>query len=315
MLQWREDLLRTPVLYQPSTLEEARKLKRELGAKAVYAAGGTLLRTLWENGTAALPEALIDLRGVAGLSGIRHEDGHLYIGALTELSACRSHGEIAMASPVLREAARGIAAPSVRNIATIGGNITCGYGDVLPALLVAEAELAVSGPDSSPWVPVAAWLADRWGSAYDPETIVAGVRLPSASACIELGGRRFEVYRKVGRREAFTPSLVTAALVGTIGEDGVLRGVRIAAGGGSSRPHRLEQAEALLEGRRFSAELMSSLCETVHEEYAPSGDAFATGAYKTKTAANLIAAELWRLLHPREHSPEQPVSPGEMASE
>jgi xanthine dehydrogenase C subunit len=299
MLAWQDHPHRSSALYRPATLEEARKLKRDHGGKAVYAAGGTLLRTLWENGTAALPEVLIDLRGIEDLTGIRYDGGRLYIGALTDLSACRSSAEIAAVSPALREAAKVIAAPSVRNLATLGGNLACGYGDTLPALLVAEAELAVNGPASVRWVPVAEWLEDRWSGAYDPEKIVAGVRLPAAAAPGEVG-RRFEVYRKVGRREAFTPSLVTAALAGTAGEGGVLRGVRIAAGGGSGRPQRLGLAEALLEGRRLSAELLPSLCEAVYEEYAPSGDAFATGAYKAKTAANLIAAELWRLLGDRE---------------
>lgn len=306
MLAWQNHPHRQPALYQPATLEEAWKLKRNLGERAVYAAGGTLLRTMWENGTAALPDVLIDLRGIKDFSGIRYDGDQLVIGALTDLSKCRSSAEIAAAAPALREAARGIAAPSVRNLATLGGNLACGYGDTLPALLVVEAELAVFGPSPVQWLPVAAWLADRWSGAYDPETILAGVRLPAAAAPGE-GGRRFEAYRKVGRREAFTPSLVTAALAGFTGEGGVLRGVRIAAGGGSGCPQRLGKAEALLEGRRLSAELLPSLCEAVHEEYAPSGDAFATGAYKTKTAANLIAAELWRLLGDRESSPEQPL--------
>lgn len=304
MLASRNHPHQSPALYRPVTLEEAWKLKRNLGERAVYAAGGTLLRTLWENGTAALPDVLIDLRGIEDLSGIRYDGGQLYIGALTDLSMCRSSAEIAAAAPALREAARVIAAPSVRNLATLGGNLACGYGDMLPALLVAEAELAVSGPAAVRWMPAAEWLAVRWSGAYDPEAILAGVRLPAAAASGE-SGRRFEFYRKVGRRDAFTPSLVTAALAGTAGEGGVLRGVRIAAGGGSGRPQRLGQAEALLEGRRLSAELLPSLCEAVQEEYAPTGDAFATGAYKAKTAANLIAAELWRLLGEREDGPEQ----------
>ncbi|MGG6309657.1 FAD binding domain-containing protein [Paenibacillus macerans] len=302
----RDDIpIITPVLYHPRSLQEAWELKRELGPDAVYVAGSTLLRTQWDAGTATLPKALIDLRGVEGMSGIHADGGEIRIGAMTDMSVCRSSAELEAAAPSLREAARVIAAPSVRNLATLGGNIASGYGDVLPALLAIDAVLDVyDGEAGEVSLPVRDWLAVRWSGEGAPQAIVAGVRIPKAEA--GAGERRYEAYRKVGRREAFTPSLVTAALSGTVGADGLLRGVRIAAGGGSGRPHRLGRAEALLEGGRFREELLPLVYEAVLEEYEAAGDAFATAAYKRKTAANLIAAELWRLL---ERMPEPGSGP------
>ncbi|MBY9080821.1 FAD binding domain-containing protein [Paenibacillus sp. HN-1] len=290
----RRDRLRAPALYRPRNLQEAWELKRTLGDGAVYVSGSTLLRTQWEAGTVSMPEALIDLRGLEGLSGIEEDGEAIRIGAMTDLSSVRRNSLLDRAAPSLKEAARVIAAPAVRNLATLGGNIASGYGDTLPALLAANAELEVYDGAFASRLRTEDWLASRWGGPYSSASIIAGVRISPAEG--PEGSRRFEAFRKVGRREAFTPSLVAVALSGFVGGDGRLSGVRIAAGGGSGRPHRLAKAETLLEGGVLTAELLPQVYEAVTGGFETSADPFATAEYKRKTAGNLIAAELWKLI-------------------
>ncbi|WP_052098254.1 FAD binding domain-containing protein [Paenibacillus stellifer] len=290
----RHARLRAPALYRPRNLQEAWELKRELGDGAVYVSGSTLLRTQWEAGTVSMPETLIDLRGLEGLSGIAEDGEGIRIGALTNLSSLRRSALLDSAAPSLKEAARVIAAPSVRNLATLGGNIASGYGDTLPALLTADAELEVYDGAFASRQCTGDWLASRWGGRHSSASIIAGVRISPAEG--PEGSRRFEAFRKVGRREAFTPSLVAVALSGFIDPDRCLSGVRIAAGGGSGRPHRLAEAEALLEGGVLAAELLPPVYEAVSGGFETYADPFATAEYKRKTAGNLIAAELWKLI-------------------
>ncbi|WP_187355120.1 FAD binding domain-containing protein [Paenibacillus tengchongensis] len=283
----------TPALRQPRSLREAWELKSGLGDRAVYVSGGTLLRTQWEAGTAAVPQVLIDLRKIAGMGDMIEAEGYLTAGSLVTLAACRSSSALASAGPAAAEAARQIAAPAVRNLATLGGNIASGYGDMLPALLVHDAEIAVYDGEFLSVQPVEAWLERRWSGSVPPGELVAGIRLPRR----ETGGARLAICRKVGRREAFTASLVTAALAADWDAGSrTLRGVRLAAGGGSGRPQRLAAAEALLEDAELTHGLLGAVYEAVESGFASYDDPFASEAYKQKTAGNLIAAELWRLL-------------------
>ncbi|MNN63056.1 putative xanthine dehydrogenase subunit C [compost metagenome] len=130
---------------------------------------------------------------------------------------------------------------------------------------------------------------------YSSHDIVATVSIAPIEG-LE-GMRRFEAFRKVGRREAFIPSLVTVGLAGFIDSGGTLSGIRIAAGGGSGRPQRLEEAEKLLEGNCLPEDLLPEVYEAVLRQFEISDDAFVTAEYKKKTAANLIAAELWSQIH------------------
>jgi xanthine dehydrogenase small subunit len=289
----QNEALLPPRLHQPSSLHEAWELKSSLKESALYVSGGTLLRTQWEAGTVPMPSNLIDLGGVEGIGEIRMSEFHLTAGALTTLSECRRNGLLQSTAPAVQEAARCIAAPAVRNLATLGGNISSGYGDILPALLVYNAELVSYDGKFLAVQPLTDWLNDKWGGIRPAADIVTEVRItPFAQESEEM--RRLEVFRKVGRREAFTASLVTVAITASIDAGNLISGVRIAAGGGSGRPQRIYAAEALLEGKVFKDGLLSELYEAVLNGFETYSDPFATDAYKRKTAANLIVSELWK---------------------
>ena len=286
---------RCPEVLRPRDQAEACRMKASLGPDGVFVAGGTLLRTQWEAGAAKMPGALIDLTALPGLDGIAEEEGALVIGPLVRLSAIARAEAVASGFPLLAEAARRIGAPSIRNLATIGGNVASRIGDAVTALLVYEAELLWQTAHRIETVRLEDWLADP-GPA-DRARLLAGIRLRSADADAA-GGRSGRVvggFRKLGRREAFIPALVTVAVLGRLTEDGTLADVRVAAGGGSAVPSRLRAAEAVIEGARVSPEALIRLGEAVAGEYRPAADAFAGAEYRRQAAANLLAAE-WLML-------------------
>jgi xanthine dehydrogenase small subunit len=294
----RDEELLPPGLHQPHSLHEAWELKSALGDSALYISGGTLLRTQWETGTVPMPKQMIDLRKIAGLGDIKLTEFHLTLGALVPLSLCRRNELLRAAAPAVQEAVRCIAAPAVRNLATLGGNVASGFGDILPALLVYDAELVSFDGNFLSVLPLTDWLAGRWGGTKRAADIIAEIRIaPSAQESRE--GGRLEVFRKVGRREAFTPSLVTVAITASIDAGHGLSGVRIAAGGGSGRPQRLKLAEAILEGAVYEEGMLALLYEAVADGFETYSDPFATEAYKKKTAGNLIVSELWKAMNMR----------------
>jgi carbon-monoxide dehydrogenase medium subunit len=131
-------------VWMPTSLEEAWELKEKLGESASFIAGGTLMLTHWAKGLDC-PSYLISLDRVNEVKGWGKElvNGQSYtrLGAGITLNFCRQNKEFF--HPLLVEAARNIAAPAVRNRATIGGNIANGFGDMIPAILVMDAVLTV----------------------------------------------------------------------------------------------------------------------------------------------------------------------------
>ena len=70
-----------PSVWQPTSVEEAMQLKHKWGDDSVLIAGGTWLRTRWENGFSPLPQHLISLGIFSSLSGLTVDShGHIHIG-------------------------------------------------------------------------------------------------------------------------------------------------------------------------------------------------------------------------------------------
>jgi carbon-monoxide dehydrogenase medium subunit len=107
----------------PTTLTEAVGLLTEHAeAEARVLAGGQSLIPLM-NFRLAKPGFLIDLRNVAGLSGIRQDGDVLVIGAMTRMAELERSPEVAVAAPLLAEAVGFVAHAPVRNSGTIGGSL------------------------------------------------------------------------------------------------------------------------------------------------------------------------------------------------
>lgn len=303
-----------PAVWRPRHAEEAYRLKKQFGHDAVYVSGGTLLRTQWENGASPVPGHLIDLSGAAEWKGTGPDIGMFTIGALTTLSVCRRAPQLQARYPLIVEAARAIAAPSIRNLATIGGNISSAVGDSLPALLVYQAQLDWLDDGGERTEALEDWLRRMEDGTAATDSLLLRVRLPqesanpnsnenpSLNAYPEAGGwveekaRSFAYYAKVGRRYSFVPSAVTTALTGVIDGNGRLRRIRLAAGGGKTIPRRYPVAEAQLEGAIADDHAVRLLHGMLMEFYTPAPDPFLTDEYRKRTAANVAASHLWRAI-------------------
>lgn len=286
-----------PEVWQPTTLEEAWIMKQKLGAQACIISGGTLLRTQWESLLRPMPRFLISLESISELRTIQLVDGVLHIGAVASLRECRNNPLIQRYAGILFKAVNSIAAPSVRNLATIGGNIASSIGDTIPVLLAYDAQLHWYTGSGEQVVSVAEWLYSLKKGGYREERILGKISIPindmgSSNASLKV----VSFYHKTGRREAFIPSLVTVAFQGFLGQDGTWCHVRAAAGGGSQPAVRLTRLEEFLDRRRLYASQMNQVMEEVYKDYQGYTDAFASDSYRKQAAANLIASELWTFI-------------------
>ena len=101
-----------------SLLKDSRK-----GRKVAIAGGSDLLGVLKEQILEEYPEVVVDLKTIPGDEYIKETEDGIEIGALTKLADIAKSPLLNEKAPVLAQAARSVATPLIRNVATIGGNI------------------------------------------------------------------------------------------------------------------------------------------------------------------------------------------------
>ena len=107
-----------------SAVEDALELLRAGPGRARLLAGGTDIYGALKAGVHGRDEVLlVDLKRIPGLDGIGEEDGEVVIGALTRLADLARDGLVTTRLPLLAEAARAVASPQLREMATVGGNL------------------------------------------------------------------------------------------------------------------------------------------------------------------------------------------------
>lgn len=108
-----------------ATFDEAVSLLKESpkGKTVVMAGGSDLIGVLKEQILEDYPEKVVDLKTVWGGEYIKQDGDTIEIGALTKLCDIVKSDLLNEKAPVLSQAARSVATPLIRNVATMGGNI------------------------------------------------------------------------------------------------------------------------------------------------------------------------------------------------
>ncbi len=117
------DVMPNMELYQPTQVEEALDIADRLAERGWLVGGGQDTYG-WLKDRAKSADALIDLSGIESLRGIRETADGIEIGALTTLTEIANSSLIQARYSLLSEAAGVVASPQIRNIGTIGGNLS-----------------------------------------------------------------------------------------------------------------------------------------------------------------------------------------------
>jgi len=110
--------------FDAESVKEAISLLKEHEGRASLIAGGTdLLGTLKDEILLEYPEAIINIKTIPGLAGIKEDVQGLNIGALTRLDHIARSSVLKDRYQLISEAAEAVASPEIRNMGTIGGNL------------------------------------------------------------------------------------------------------------------------------------------------------------------------------------------------
>lgn len=117
------DVMPNMELYQPVMLEDALAIADRLGERGWLVGGGQDTYG-WLKDRAKSTDALIDLSAIESLRGVRQDGDTLEIGAMTTLTEVANDPLIRAHFSLLADAAAIVASPQIRNIGTIGGNVS-----------------------------------------------------------------------------------------------------------------------------------------------------------------------------------------------
>jgi aerobic carbon-monoxide dehydrogenase medium subunit len=271
-----------PVDYEaPATVSEAVELLAEhLDEASVLAGGQSLIPLLALR--LAHPAVLIDINGVADLSGVSRTDGWVTIGATTREYAAEESGTIADAVPLLAAALPLIGHEAIRSRGTIGGSLA--HADPaaeLPAVALAlDAQFVVRSRSGMRVIPAADWFEGYLTTSRTPDELLTEVRFPAAGRGTGIS------FQEVARRHGdFAIAGLAASL--TLA-DGVISDARLAFSGVADVPVRATGAEELLVGERPSAELFDEASRQATEDLDPPADLHGSSEYRKKVAAALV---------------------------
>jgi carbon-monoxide dehydrogenase medium subunit len=265
----------------PKTVSEAVELLAEHQDEASVLAGGQSLIPLLAL-RLAHPAVLIDVNGIAELSGVSAANGSVAIGAMTREYVAEESGTIAGAVPLLAAALPLIGHEAIRSRGTVGGSLA--HADPaaeLPAVARAlDAELVVRGPSGERVVLAAEWFEGYLTTSRRPDELLVEVRFPAAD---QGTGTSFQ---EVARRHGDFAIVGLAASLTISG--GTISDARLAFAGLSDVPVRATDAEGLLAGERPSAELFDEAARRATDDLDPPADLHGSAEYRKKVAAALV---------------------------
>jgi carbon-monoxide dehydrogenase medium subunit len=254
-------------------------------------AGGTDLIVQMRSGRIA-PGAIVDLKHVAGMSGVRAlPGGGFAIGAATRCTALKDDAALVAAWPGVVEAANLIGSVQVRNRATVAGNLcnASPAADSVPALVAAGAVCRVAGPNGEREVAVEAIPAGPGRTSLAPGEFVVEIRLPA--------GRGSDAYLRSIPRTEMDIAVVGAGVCLTLDAAGRCTAARVALGAVGPTVLLARDAGAALVGHAIDDAALDRVADAVRAVCRPIDDKRGTAEYRTAMAGVLarrvvkIAAE------------------------
>lgn len=246
-------MLRPFRLEEPESVKEASEALARYGDSAKVYAGGTELLLAMKEGLVHF-ECLVNVKKIPGLDQVRRDNGSVRIGALNTHRELECSGTLADALPVLVEMEHNVANLRVREVGTIGGNLTFAepHADPGTLLLALDATVVAQKASGEREIPMAEFFVDAYEAALEEDEIVTEivVPVPSANAAVR--------YRKFGYLER--PSAGVALHVMADDARASVWDVRVAVGCVGPKSMRVEEAEAVLRGKSLD-EAASAMAE------------------------------------------------------
>ena len=258
----------------PKTIPDAVALLQKHGDEAKILAGGHSLIPAMRLRLAE-PGYLIDISGIGGLDYIQEEAGQLRIGAMTCEAALEESEIVQRKFPLLLDTAKMIADPSVRNMATVGGNLAHGdpANDHPATMLALRASVIAEGPNGTREIKIDNFFPDFFTTALSEDEILTEIRIPTPPSAS--GGAYLKIERKVGD---YAAAAVACQL--NIDSSGSIENIGLGLTNVGSTPIRASSAEELLKGKKPDDNMLTEAGRLAAADSEPMEDLRGSAEYK-----------------------------------
>jgi xanthine dehydrogenase small subunit len=278
-------------LVVPSTPEEALAAIRTGpdGEVAVLAGGTDLLADLDEERVHA--RRLVSLKRLPWRT-LDWNGSTLTIGSTLPLRALEMDPSVRARIPGLYEAVHAVGSVQLRHRATLGGNLgrAAPASDLIPILLVLDAEVELLGPGGARWLPVDRFVRASRATAIAPGELIRSVRVPEARPSAFL-------WQRVRLANDISQLAVAVA------RSAAARAWRVAVGGIPPRAFLLDEAATALRSDRPSPDELRRASESAARAVPIVADRRASEEYRRHLIGTLLVRAVRSTL----------VAPGERA--
>lgn len=259
--------------YAPTGVDEVIDLLEKYGDDAKILAGGQSLIPLLKSRITEIPY-LISLSGVKDLSYITESSNATRIGAMTVDSDLEYSDTIRKRYPILMDALARLADPLVRNMGTVGGNIS--HGDPsndLPAVMLAlKATFVARGRGGDRNIKARDFFIDTFTTALEHDEVLTGISIPVWK---EHSGGSYVKFERGTWNFSVAGSAVQLRL-----ENGAVAEAGIAITSMGPKAMYIPEAEDYLLGKKFHKSVISEAADIVVEKSQPSPDTYGSVEYK-----------------------------------
>jgi carbon-monoxide dehydrogenase medium subunit len=273
----------------PTTVADAVALLAEHGDEGKVLAGGQSLVPLLAL-RLARPSVLVDINRIEGLGRVRRDNGHVSVGALVRHADVERPGTDADSVPLLGLAAPYIGHFQIRNRGTVCGSLT--HADPSaewPTVAVTlDAEVEVASTAGSRRIPARELFLGTFMTGLEAEDLVVATHFPvwapDAGFAFEEFTRRSGDFAVAGAACAVevTDGRVSRCALGLLGMSGL--------------PLRAEAVELAVTGTTVDTVDSEELGRLAVAGLDPPGDIHASGAYRLRVGATLVARALTNAL-------------------
>ncbi len=271
----------------PQSVKEAVEIlhiAREKGEKAKVLAGGTDLMVQLRD-RSEIPDLVVDISRIPVLQRIERMGSDIRIGPMVTHAMLAASDLVREYVGVVSEAARTVGSPQIRNLGTLGGNIVNASpaADTIPALVVLEAKLVLTGPDGEREMAITDFFKGPYETVIEADELLTGVIVPLPPP----SGRA--VFLKLARRKALAIARMNlACMLYYNRQREVFEWVRLCIGSSTPRPVRMTSAEKALEGKTFSDEVLQNAGAAAAEQMVQLSGLRSSTAYKKPVVGDFV---------------------------
>jgi CO/xanthine dehydrogenase FAD-binding subunit len=254
-----------------------------LAAGARPVAGGTDLVVGARQGKSPLPDALVAIDRVPGLTGIREDGGALVIGPLATHRELTAHPAVLRRYTALADASAIVGSHATRAQGTLGGNVM----NASPAmetggpLLCLDATLTLTSTRGSRRISFAELLVGPGATSAEPDELLTAVEVPDP------GERAGSCYVRLEYRRHMEIAVVGATALVVL-DGSRVADARIAVTAVAPTIRRAPEAEAALTGSDGGPDAVSAAAEAAAAAAQPIDDVRASAGYRRAMTSVIV---------------------------